>query len=94
MRYLAQLNLIDEKKANLPVANNDSIKTILTDVFILIGALAFLMVVVSGFRYILARGNPEKITSAKNSLMYSLIGVIVAALAATIVNIVINRGAP
>jgi hypothetical protein len=94
MRYLAQLNLIDEKKANLPITNNDSIKTLLTDIFILIGAVAFLMVVVSGLRYILARGNPDKITSAKNSLMYSLIGVIVAALAATIVNIVIGRGAP
>jgi hypothetical protein len=74
-----------------PHASDNTVKILLSDTFILIGALAFLMVVVSGLRYILARGSPERVTSAKNSLMYSLIGVIIAALAATIVNIVINN---
>jgi hypothetical protein len=92
MKYLAFLNLIDKKtEQSLPHASDNTVKILLSDTFILIGALAFLMVVVSGLRYILARGSPERVTSAKNSLMYSLIGVIIAALAATIVNIVINN---
>lgn len=92
MKSLAVLNLIDKKtEQSLPQARSDTIRILLTDTFILIGAIAFLMVVISGLRYILARGSPERVTSAKNALMYSLIGVVIAALAATIVNIVIGR---
>jgi len=90
MKYLAALNLIDANNDKLPQANDNTVKILLTDTFVLIGALAFLMVVISGLRYILARGSPEKITNAKNNIMYSMIGVIIAALAATIVNFVIN----
>jgi hypothetical protein len=90
MKYFA-LDLIDKKtEQSLPHASDNTIKILLTDTFILIGAIAFLMVIISGLRYILARGSPERVTSAKNTLMYSLIGVIIAALAATIVNLVIG----
>jgi hypothetical protein len=95
MNYLAVLNLINNNPANnganLPVANNNAVKFILTDVFVLMGALAFFMVVLAGLRYILARGNPQKIESAKNQIMYALIGLTIAILATTIVNLVLGR---
>lgn len=91
MKYFAVLNLIDNSKANLPQANDNAVKIILTDIFVLMGALAFFMIVVAGLRYILARGNAEKIERAKNQIMYALIGLVIAILATTIVNIVMGR---
>jgi hypothetical protein len=91
VNYLAALNLLAPSKDKLPQAKPNTIQILMTDTFIILGALAFLMLVISGFRYILARGSPEKITSARNNIMYALIGLIIAALAGTIVNIVIGR---
>lgn len=68
-----------------------TLKVVLTDVFVFLGAIAFLILVLSGLRYILARGSAEKITQAKNSIMYSLIGLVVAALASAIVNVILDQ---
>jgi type IV secretory pathway VirB2 component (pilin) len=91
MNFFAALKLID--KSNLPQtpANDSTLRTILTDTFIIIGAIAVLMIVIAGTRYVFARGNPEKITQAKNVILYSVIGLVLAALAASIVNVVIDR---
>jgi hypothetical protein len=89
MRYLSALHLIDSK--NLPKTNNNTISTLLTDVFILLGAISVLMIVIAGLRYILARGNAETITQSKNMILYSVMGLVVAALAASIVNVVLSR---
>ena len=94
MKFFADLLLIDQNKARLPNPGSKNVlQILLTDLFIIVGALAFLMLVVAGFRYILARGNPEKITQARNMIMYSLIGLIICVLASTIVNFVIERAA-
>jgi hypothetical protein len=86
------LELIDPSKSGLPQPNtNTALQTVLTDFFIVIGAIAFLVVVISGLQYITARGNPEKVTQAKNMLTYSIVGLVIASLAASIVRIVTDR---
>ena len=91
--YLSTLQLIDPTKANLPQtsANGATLKTILTDFFVMLGAISVLMLVIAGLRYVFARGNAEKNTQARNMIQYSIIGLILAALASTIVNIVLSR---
>lgn len=54
----------------------------------LIGALCVLMVVFGGFRYVISGGDAAKVTSAKNTILYAIIGVIVAVLAYAIVSFV------
>ena len=54
----------------------------------LIGALCVLMVVFGGFRYVISGGDAAKVTTAKNTILYAIIGVIVAVLAYAIVNFV------
>jgi hypothetical protein len=56
---------------------------------IIVGAAAILMIVVSGLKYITSGGDSNKITSAKNNLIYALIGVAVAALAQLLVHFVL-----
>ena len=72
-------------------ATHATLNTILSDMFVLLGAIAFLMIVIAGMRYVFARGQAEKITQAKNMIQYSVIGLIMASLAYAIVNVVIQR---
>jgi uncharacterized membrane protein YidH (DUF202 family) len=89
MWYLNALQLVDP--SNLPKTNDNAVKTILTDVFIILGAISLLMIVIAGLRYVFARGNAESTAQAKNMIIYSVMGLVIAALAASIVTIVLNR---
>ncbi len=72
-------------------AATDLVKRII-DVFLYaIGALSVIMIIHSGLKYINSRGDPEAVKSAKNTLMYAVVGLIVAILAFTIVNFVIKE---
>ncbi len=56
----------------------------------LIGAAALLSIVIGGLRYATAYGKDETLEAAKNQILYSIIGFIVAILSYTIVTIVSN----
>jgi len=55
------------------------------------GAVAVIMVIYSGFSYITSAGDSNKVNSAKNTLIYAIIGLIIAALANVIVSVVIKE---
>jgi len=55
-----------------------------------VGGLAFVMLVVSGIRYLTAYGNEETATSARKMIMYSIAGLVLALFSYTIVKIIIN----
>lgn len=74
-----------------PNANDHVIANVLKIVFGIIGALSFLFVVIGGFKYIVAQGEPQRIAQAKNTIMYALIGVVVAILAQAIIGFVVER---
>ena len=52
------------------------------------GIAAVIVVLLAGFKYITAAGDPGKITSAKNTLVYAIVGLVIAALAQVIVRTV------
>jgi hypothetical protein len=72
-------------------ADQSTLNQILSDVFVILGAIAILMIVIAGLRYIMARGTPEKITQARNMILYSVTGLILAASAYSIVNLVLSK---
>jgi ABC-type sugar transport system permease subunit len=57
----------------------------------LVGVVAVVMLIVGGFRYITSGGDSNRVASAKNTIIYALIGVVIAALAQIIVNFVLNK---
>lgn len=71
--------------------NSGTLSNILSIVFGIAGALALLMITVSGLRYILSAGNPEKVSRAKNGIVYSLVGLAIAITAEAIVAYVTNQ---
>ncbi len=56
-----------------------------------IGIIAVIMVVIGGLRYVVSGGDPKGTASAKDTIMYAVIGVVVALLAYSLVNFVIGR---
>ncbi|MDO8335757.1 MAG: pilin, partial [Candidatus Saccharibacteria bacterium] len=64
---------------------------IITTMLYILGILAVIMIIFGGIRYVLSAGDASKIKTAKDTIMYSVIGLIVAVLAYAIVNFVVTR---
>jgi hypothetical protein len=54
------------------------------------GAVSVIMVILGGFRYAVSNGDQGNITSAKNTILYAIIGVIIAIAAYAIINFVLS----
>ncbi len=69
----------------------DGVFTQLTNVALyIVGAISVIMLIWGGLRYILSGGDNKKITDAKNTILYAIIGLVIAILAFAIVNFVLN----
>jgi hypothetical protein len=56
-----------------------------------VGVAAIIMVIVGGIKFALSDGDSQRITSARNTIIYALVGVIVAAFAQAIILFVLNK---
>jgi hypothetical protein len=56
----------------------------------IIGIAAVVMVILAGFKYTTAAGDSNRISSAKNTLVYALVGLAIAALAQVLVHFVLS----
>lgn len=56
----------------------------------IVGAIAVIMLIWGGLRYITSGGDSKKITDAKNTILYAIIGLIIAFLSFAIINFVLN----
>jgi hypothetical protein len=72
-------------------ADPGTLHAILQIVFAIIGALALVMITLSGLRYITSAGDPQKASSAKNGVVYALVGIVIALSAEAILAFVLNR---
>ncbi|MEX0932014.1 MAG: hypothetical protein WDZ81_00210 [Candidatus Saccharimonadales bacterium] len=66
-------------------------QTIANTLIFLIGAVAVFMLIIGGFRYVVSGGDSESIQSAKNTILYAIIGIVVAFLSFAAVDFVIGR---
>ncbi len=60
----------------------------------IVGILSVVMLVWGGLRYIMSGGDSKKVTDAKNTILYAILGLIISFLAYAIVNFVLNSIAP
>jgi hypothetical protein len=75
-------------------ANKDTatsmIKTVINTMLFILGIIAIIMIVVGGIRYTTSTGDASRVKAAKDTIMYAVVGLVVALLAFTIVNYVIT----
>lgn len=69
----------------------DVIKTIVDVLLYVLGAVAVIMIVIGGIRYTISQGDSTAITAAKNTILYAVIGLVVAILAYAIVHFVVTQ---
>lgn len=68
--------------AQQPLFGPDGVFVTVTNILIfIIGAIAVIMLIVGGIRYVLSQGDQGAVTSAKNTILYAIIGIVVAMLA-------------
>ncbi len=69
----------------------DGVFTQVTNIVLyIVGIISVLMLVWGGLRYILSGGDSKKITDAKNTILYAIVGLIISVLAYAIVRFVLN----
>jgi hypothetical protein len=73
------------------VGLNGVIKAVLTVLTVVIGVAAVIMIMLAGFKYITSGGDPSGVKSAKDSLIYAIVGLLVVALAQVIVRFVLSK---
>ena len=64
--------------------------TITNTLLFLLGAISVIMIIIGGLRYVISGGDSAAVTAAKNTILYAIVGVIVAILAYAIINFVIG----
>ena len=70
---------------------SDVIKNIIKVMSILVGIVAVIMLIIGGFKYITSGGDASNVASAKNTIIYAIVGLIIVALAQVIVQFVIGQ---
>lgn len=73
-------------------SNLNKLLTDIVNIFsAIVGVVAVIMIIVGGLRYITSGGDSSKVGTAKNTLIYAIIGLIVVALAQIIVHFVFAK---
>ncbi len=70
---------------------SNALRTVVEILSYIVGAAAVIAIIYSGFKYITAAGESGKVTNARNSLVYALVGLAVAAVAQFLVHFVLTN---
>ena len=68
--------------------------TIVNVLLFVIGAISVIMLIIGGIRYTTSAGDSGNVTAAKNTIMYAIIGLVIAFLAFAVVNWVLGAITP
>ena len=71
---------------NSSMSIGDIIKTIINVLLFIVGAISVIMIIIGGIRYTVSSGDQGAITGAKNTILYAVVGLIVAFLGYAIVS--------
>lgn len=67
------------------------IETVINTILVVLGMIAVIMIVIGGIRYTTSNGDAGSTKAAKDTILYAVVGLVVAILAYAIVNFVLAR---
>ena len=74
------------------LTGNGGIVTAVINVLLsIVGVVAIIMIIVGALRMVLSSGNEKTVADARNTIIYAVIGLVVAILAFAIVNYVVGK---
>jgi len=68
----------------------DTISNVLDTVYLWVGIIAVIFIIIGGINYTMSQGDPGKVKKAKDTVLYGIIGLIIALLAFAITAFVMN----
>ena len=84
-----------ESKQQAATGRSDDLMSVLTVIINValgvIGFIAVVMIILGGVQYTTSSGDAAKVTKAKNTILYGIVGLVVALLAFAIVNFVLGN---
>jgi Type IV secretion system pilin len=90
-----QVNPVTGDTCVVTGGDEDSFNTLLTKIInvisLLVGVVAVIMIIFGGFKYITSGGDTTKVTGAKNTILYGLVGLVIVALAQVLVRFVLKQ---
>lgn len=78
------------KENNLNYQGKNSVWTLVQFALGILGGIAVIMIVIGGIRFATSNGDASSVASAKKTILYSVVGLVVALLAGGIVTLVNN----
>ena len=82
-------NNCDTPKGSPSVEN--TVKAAISILSLIVGIAALIMVIIGGFNYITSGGDSNKTSTAKNTILYAVIGLVIASLAQFIVRFALGK---
>jgi lysylphosphatidylglycerol synthetase-like protein (DUF2156 family) len=79
----------DAVQANTSVSN--IVRNVINILSIAVGIIAVIMIMIGGLRYVTSGGDSNSVNGAKNTILYAVIGLVIALLAQVIVRFVITK---
>lgn len=67
------------------------IKGIVNLLSVVVGIVAIVMIIIAGFKYVTSGGDSNNVTSAKRTLIYAIVGLVVVVLSQFIVHFVLKQ---
>lgn len=67
------------------------IKTVINLLSLVVGVVAVIMIVIGGLKYVLSSGDSGNVTSAKNTILFALVGLVIVAMAQVLVRFVLTK---
>ncbi|MEI7819104.1 MAG: hypothetical protein WCI47_03230 [bacterium] len=69
----------------------EGLKTVTNTLLFVIGIASVIMIIIGGMRYIFSGGDPKNTAAAKDTVLYAVIGIVVALLAYAIVQFTLRQ---
>lgn len=79
----------DNMPSNLAGGETSIVKRAINLMLYGIGVLSVVMLIFGGFRYIISGGKKESVTNAKNTILYAIIGLLIAIFSYALVNFIV-----
>jgi uncharacterized membrane protein YidH (DUF202 family) len=94
LRFLADAVKVGDtdQEINIPVITaQDVLKNGLNIAYFVLGVIAVAIIIVAGYRFMMANGDSNKAATARQTILYAAIGLIVVVSAFAITNFIMGR---
>jgi hypothetical protein len=78
MKYTSIVAALSSEKLPHGTLDRITVNRVLGFVFGLAGAVAMLVIVIAGLRYTISRGDPNAVKTSKETIIYAIVGLIIA----------------